>query len=445
MSSVQPAMTLSRRRRAGALLAVVTVLGFGMSFIGCDKPDWLSDFERHMDDAIPKIENALDQLAADLPKLVDPLDRVLADQTAHLDQMLREQIDGLNIALSDSRGQLDAALVARAQQLANFATLFAALVRQLVNRDQKQLTIGINEMLAMTDATVTSLLGSMGLGLKNVRQAGNARVGDLYSLSQDVTVRVVAGVLLLLGLLAGGIAFLIKTTGVAKVMPVAAGLLCIGAGLPGLLSADLRGRLVPGDTVVVDHDSCPESLTEASAYLVQYGSIQPLPGTAITDGAQVIRRLLACLATTGARAQFDLGRERLAGVRRLLNIDRPCRSNGDCGTGQRCNLTANTCTDRCDGDQQCQQGLLCHDFIGKCLAPCGPGALQCPAPSVCRSSRCVEAIVVAPPPPPPPPGARPTPPFKIGDRRFFIKGGIGWATPPGAQLPLRLLPAIPVR
>jgi hypothetical protein len=422
------------------------VAGLGMLALlcgSCSKPDWLSDFERHMDAAIPKIEHALDQLAADLPKLVDPLNQTLAEQTTQLDQMLREQIDGLNVALSDSRGQLDAALVARAQQIASFATLFAGLVRQIANREQRALTIGVNEMLAMTDASVTSLLASMGLGLMNVRQAGNARVGDLYSLGQDVTVRVVAGVLLVLGLLAGGISFLVKSSGAAKLIPVVAGLLCVGAGAGGLLSPALRGHFIPTDSIIVGHDSCPESLTQANAYLVQFARVNPLPGAAVTEGATVIRQLLACLATTGARAQFDLGRERLAGIRRLLHIDKPCQSNGDCGPGQRCNAaggaTAKTCTDRCDGDQQCPQDLLCHDFLGKCLGPCGPGALQCPAPSVCQSGRCVEALVVAPPPP----AGGGHVAIKPGTR-FFIKGGIGWAAA-DPRLPLKLLPAIPLR
>ena len=291
----------------------------------------------------------------------------------------------------------------------------------------------------MTDASVTSLLGSMGLGIKNVRQAGDARVADLYSLSQDLIVRVVAGVLLLLGLLSGGLGFLVASSAATRTVPIVAATLCIGAGVTGLFSSSLRARMVPSESIVVSHDSCPESLTQASSYLVQFGSVNPLPGVAITDGAKVIRRLLACLATTGSRGQFDRGRERLADVRRLLHIDTPCRSSGDCPAGQRCNLAANTCTDRCGGDQQCQRDLLCHDFLGKCLPPCGgPGAFQCPSPSVCQSGRCVEPPVAVSPPAQP--GA---PPLEV-DRRFFIKGGIGWSAA-NRRLPLKLLPAIPVQ
>jgi hypothetical protein len=419
-----------RQRFPAATLAAAAV---AIALAGCDKPDWLTDFENSMDAAIPRITQAMDSLAADLPKLVDPIDQTLADKIKSLDTMLREQIDGLNVALDDARGQLDVALLARAQQIANFATLFSALVAQIARHEQTQLALDVDNLLATTDAEVASLLTSLRLATRNVRQEGDARLAEAYSITQDLAVRGVGGILLLLGLVAGAIVFLVKVPTLARAIAGGSVVLCMVAGVLLLLSASLRARLVPSQTLTISHNSCSGALVKADRYLVTYGRVEPLPGAAVVEAVPVIRQLLACMATATVRSQLDLAKTRLASVRHMLKIDSPCHANADCPAGRRCQFETATCTDRCAGDQECRQGSICHDYLGKCLPLCGGGGTRCPPPAVCSQGRCVASLV------------SPSGDASFGRPSRFIRGGLGYAAAgKGLAATLRLLPAISV-
>jgi hypothetical protein len=420
---------IGRLRRSSAATLVAGAALFLLT--GCSKPGWLTDFENTMNAAIPTLTQAMDSLAADLPKLVDPLDKVLADQIKNLDSMLREQIDGLNIALDDSRGQLDLALMARTQQIAAAAKLLATLVGQIARREQKQLAFGVENLLATTDAEVGSLLTTMRVATRNVRQVGDQRLAEAYSITQDLMVRVAGGILLLLGLIGGAIVCFVKAPNLARGFALAAVAVCMGAGIVLLASGSLRGMLIAKQTLTLAHAPCPGALVTANGYLLRHDTTRPLPGAAVVEGAQVIRRLLVCMATATVRHQLDQAQARLASIRHLLKIDQPCQGNADCPPGRRCQRETATCTDRCASDQSCDRGLICHDYMGKCLPLCDGGGTRCPSPAVCAQGRCVAPLATPPEIPGAPPGFH-----FIPGGKGYARAGKGWAAT------LKLLPAL---
>jgi hypothetical protein len=390
--------------------AVVVVCAL-VSIAGpCDKPDWLAEFERRLDSAVPRLEAALDKLAQDLPRLAGLVDQAAADEVALLNRLLRENVDGINQILTENRERLDAALVARVEQLARFAEQLAAQVSQMANGLLARITLSVNELVAQTELTSRALLTSMDLQIARVRDEGGRTVAQVYSGSQDLTVRIAGGIMVILALGFGGAFFVInlrRKAGRSWIVQTIVAVVVLTAGLLLLFSSGLRSKFFARD-LIVQRNTCPSALRDADEWMVKHARVTPLPPEAVTSAPQIMSALLACEAVASARPQYDLAVDRVAQVRRALGITKPCASDGECPGGHWCNALTSSCTNQCRIDDQCAAGLLCHPDGGVCRAPCGP-ASACPAGGACDANgRCVAAAVAVAP------GGR------------HIKGGIGW-------------------
>lgn len=367
---------------------------------GCDKPDWLAELERKLDVAVPQLVTALDQLAADVPAAAARVDAVLGQRLAELEAELRDAVDGLNLVLAQNQGRLDAALTARVEDLARYAAALAADVHAISLGLSSQLGASVDATLRNTRVAAQRLLATLGAQLTHVVQQGDLAVAQVADQAQDTILRLAGGGALALGLVAGALVVLLP---IARRRPAVFALqmtlatAIAGAGTALVLSSALRARLVPTQSVIVEHDAC-------SAPLAAAAELMGLSAASAADVTELLPRLAACQALATSRAQLDLARARLLALRTRLGATARCTHDDDCPAGSRCEPGRGACQAGCQRDADCPAGTLCHPLGARCAAPCG----TCPAGARCVASRCEATPRV--------PGTGRDPPLILGGR-----------------------------
>jgi BMFP domain-containing protein YqiC len=397
---------LVRATRVLALAALVALAGVA----ACSKPDWVDQLDKRLQKAVPELEAALDRLASDIPRLENRANQALQNNIALLNRLLRENVDGINQILTENRERLDAALIARVEQLARFAQQLDANVTAIVAHTVDHVTVSVDELIAQTDLASRALLSSLDLQIARVRDTNGETVASVYSAGNDLAVRVVGGVLVILGIAVGGAFYLIyvrrQTPGQTWILPTATSTAVLGVGLLLLLSQGLRSQLFASD-LIIQRSNCPDALRAADAWVVGNGHASPLSPDAVTGAPTVMSGLLTCEAVASARPQYDSAVDRVADIRRVLGISKPCADDGECPAGHWCDVVSSTCTDQCRHDNECPAAQLCHSDGGFCRAPCSATA-PCPTGFTCNGSgRCARSVRILP-----------------GTLR--IRGGAGW-------------------
>lgn len=393
---------MTRGWAARAAIALVLCISLGAE---CSKPDWVKELEHAVDVAVPELEKALDDLAKDLPAAVDKLDQVTADRVRELDATLRDAVDGLNHVLAENQRRLDAALAARVRQLTKIATALAADVRGVARGLTTRISASVTLLLAETRAAAQRVIADLGAQVARVQTEGDRVVADVYSQGLDLTVRIVGVVLLAIGAIGAGLIFVTRVKRRTRAALVAQGVgaavvLAAGAGL--VLSSGLRGTLVRVEPVIVDHRDCAAALADATTYVGVHA--QGVSPEAVAEASALMPRIASCLVMAGSSELFELAQARLAAVRRLLGIARPCIASSECAGGQTCDVASGACVRRCATNPDCLQGEVCHPAQHACAPPC---AGSCPGGAVCTSGVCV--------------------PSTTGTGTLVIGGGRNWA------------------
>lgn len=398
------------RRRAHRAVAILVAAALGLGLAACSKPDWVDQLDKRLQKAVPELEAALDRLANDIPKLENNANQALQDNIALLNRLLRENVDGLNQILTENRQRLDAALIARVEQLARFAAQLDANVNAIVARTVDHVTVSVDELIAQTDLASRALLSSLDLQIARVRDENGQTVASVYSAGNDLAVRVVGGVLVILGIAIGGVFYLIyvrrQSPGKTWIVPTVTAVVVLAAGLLLLLSQGLRSQFFASD-LVIQRSNCPEALRAADAWVVANSHAAPLSPDAVTAAPTVMSDLLTCEAVASARPQYEVAVDRVADIRRVLGISKPCADDGECPANHWCDVVSSSCTDQCRHDNECPAAQLCHADGGFCRAPCGP-ASACPTGFTCGASgRCARN-------------------FRLIIGVLRIRGGTGW-------------------
>jgi hypothetical protein len=394
------------RLRAARALVLLVLLGLA----ACSKPDWVDALDKRLQKAVPELEAALDRLANDIPKLENKANQALQDNIALLNRLLRENVDGLNQILTENRERLDAALIARVEQLARFAQQLDANVNAIVAHTVDHVTVSVDELIAQTDLASRALLSSLDLQIARVRNENGQIVASVYSAGNDLAVRIVGAVLVILGIAIGGVFYLVyvrrQKPGQTWIAPTVSSVAVLAAGLLLLLSQGLRSKFFASD-LVIQRSNCPEALSAADAWVLANGHASPLSPDAVTAAPTIMSDLLTCEAVASARPQYEVAVDRVADIRRVLGISKPCADDGECSTGHWCDVVSSSCTDKCRHDNECPVAQLCHSDGGFCRAPCGPSS-ACPGGFSCNASgHCARTLHLL-----------------VGTLR--IKGGAGW-------------------
>lgn len=393
-----------RGRHPLAILALV------LGLAACSKPDWVDQLDKRLQKAVPELEAALDRLANDIPRLENRANQALQDNIALLNRLLRENVDGLNQILTENRERLDAALIARVEQLARFAQQLDANVNAIVAHTVDHVTVSVDELIAQTDLASQALLSSLDLQIARVRNDNGQTIASVYSAGNDLAVRIVGAVLVILGVAIGGAFYLIyvrrQTPGKTWIAPTATSAVVLAAGLLLLLSQGLRSQFFASD-LIIQRSNCPEALRTADAWVLANGRAAPLSPDAVTAAPTVMSDLLTCEAVASARPQYEVAVDRVADIRRVLGIPKPCADDGECPAGHWCDVVSSSCTDQCRHDNECPAAQLCHADGGFCRRPCGPAA-ACPSGFTCNTSgRCART-------------------FRFVPGTLRIRGGAGW-------------------
>jgi hypothetical protein len=370
-----------------ALLAIATLGG------ECTKPDWVKRLEHSVDVAVPQIEAALDKLAADLPAAVAKLDAVAGRRLAELDSTLRDAVDGLAYVLAHQRDHLDAALAARVQQLAAMAQKLAYDVHAVALGLSTRITATTTELLAATRAAATSLLVRLDAQIARIESESGRVVANVYSEVDDMIVRIVGVILLVLGLI-GGALVLILRIGRRRAIAFAIQLAAIGtvtlAGSLLLLSGTVRRWFVHVEPVVIDHTECPTALSTGVTYIGRYrAGVTP---AAVAEASTIVPPIASCLVMAGSPDLFDRAGQRLAEIRRMLGIEHPCISSTACRAGTTCDVATGACIEACTRSSDCQAGAVCHESERACGPPC---TTTCPGGATCSGGICKPGAYAA--------------------------------------------------
>lgn len=385
-----------RRYRALALALALASIGNV-----CSKPDWLAALEQSVDRAVPKLEEALGKLAADLPAAVARLDEVTARRLRELDATLRDAVDGLDYVLERNRGRLDAALAARVEQVTRIAQSLAADVSAIARGLSTRISTTVSELLISTQLAANRLLVELGVQLTRIEREGDRVVASAHDDTDEAIVRIAGLGLVIIGMLGGGLVLILvirRRRAAALGIQLGAILLVTGAGALLLLSSGVRRRLVPVEQVVIDHEICPRALARSAEYLGAYrAGVTP---EAVVEATEVMPAVAACLSMGGSQELTERATTRLAELRRLLQIAPPCMGSAECPAGQTCNAATGVCRRACSEHRDCSAGEVCHAAAGAsagadagaCAMPCTG---TCPGGGACVRGVCRAGAVAA--------------------------------------------------
>jgi hypothetical protein len=414
------------------------LLALFLTLTGC------ADCGKNIGEGVAKqLTGSVDNFVNQMPGMLGQIDHLLennigaisdglAKQIQEINRLLRQNIDGINATLNGTIDNVDAMLAARMDQLFKFTRNFLADLDKVVTHQVTQLTYNLESLIKTLEVSGTELLETAGFQVVRTLREGNRTVAVVIGGVVETIVLVISGSIMALVVIFAGVFFIRYR----KSMREGAGRLPawqlgVGSGffamtfavaalmvfLPGV-RASVASTRVP----LSDEQSCTEALPLGGEFVGRNRGLALAPAQR-EEVVKLMGALYQCEVNGVSSAQRAKARGLAADLERMLGAAVRCLRAEDCDAArrERCEVTVGICTTRCELNQHCAAGEVCHgaDSIGVCGPPCGPGAECQLAGTTCKNGTCE-----LPPPPEPGPAGTPGGGGKRWPRdKFFVAGG----------------------